>query len=94
MTTLIILAATLFLIIVVITLMVGEGSIELDIGLPLTSILIVIFATVLMLMVNLSSQESYKDGYKEGQIQAIIGNQHFHRETQPDSSVVWVELTK
>lgn len=94
MTGFILLAALLFLGIVVLLLMVGEGSIELDSGLLLVILLTVIFGTVLMLMVDSSSQESYKQGYKEGQVQAIIGNHHFHREIQPDSSLIWVELTR
>lgn len=94
MTGFIVVAAIIFLGIVVLLLMVGEGALESDVGILSTVLLTVIFGTVLMLMVDSSSQESYKQGYKEGQVQAIIGNHHFHREIQPDSSVVWMELTK
>jgi ABC-type multidrug transport system permease subunit len=40
------------------------------------------------------SDTSFEAGFREGQIEAIIGNQHYELQTQKDSTTDWVRIEK
>ena len=56
---------------------------------PVISLMLLIMGVII---IDFTEEQSYREGYKDGQIQAIIGNQHFQRQVQPDSTVIWVRI--
>lgn len=89
MTTLLIILLVFLFSIAIITAFIGDGE-RIEAG--AISVITCIIVLVSYLLIDEVKVNSYKEGFKDGQIQAIIGNQHFRREIQPDSTVIWVQF--
>jgi hypothetical protein len=72
----------------------GDGDVNTETGISLLVLIILIMSLTLLVVIDIQSDKQYEEGFKNGQIQAIIGNHHFVRETQPDSTIIWVEKSK
>jgi phosphate/sulfate permease len=82
----------LLLVLMIATLMasyaMGEDDVAQGKGMLYLIIVILVTTGLLGTIIELSHEK----GYKDGQVQAIIGNQEYTRQTQPDSTVIWVRI--
>lgn len=54
----------------------------------------VFMGMILMIAVLVFTDTTYRDGYKQGQIDAYTGNWKYRLAVQPDSTKIWEKIIK